>query len=114
MITLTNVGSTYDFVPAARGLGIGLFDFRGVAAIRFVVYVQRLGTGIQSWQLWNETNQIEICRIDDNDIVSPAVRYLDQTFPVNIDGIKLVRVRAKSSISGDDPIFFGSTIFPNP
>lgn len=109
MVTLTNVGSTYDAITAARGLGMAFIDFRGATQVRFAVTVQKVGTGVQSWQLWNETDGLEICRHDDAG--SAAVRTLDGTFSVDIAGIKLVRVRAKSTVAADDPVFLGCAVW---
>ena len=111
MITLTNVGTAYDTIQAARGLGIALIDFRGATQVRFVVYHQKIGTGTISYQLWNETDGAEICVL--TDASGQAVRLLDQTFAgIAINGIKLCRIRAKSTVSTDDPIFFGAAVQP--
>ena len=112
MITLTNVGANYDTIAAARGLGIALIDFRGATQVRFVVYHQKVGTGTISYQLWNETDGVEICVL--NDAGAAAVRLLDQTFTgLAINGVKLCRIRAKSTVSTDDPIFFGAAVNPS-
>lgn len=111
MITLANVGSAYDSIAAARGLGIQRVDFRGATQITFDVYHQKIGTGTISYELFNETDQSSICTI--TDAAAAAVRFLTGTFDVSITGVKLVRVRAKSSIATDDPIFFGSSVSLN-
>ena len=111
MITLTNVGTAYDTIQAARGLGIALIDFRGATQVRFVVYHQKIGTGTISYQLWNETDGAEICVLTDSG--AQGVRLLDQTFAINIAAVKLCRIRAKSTVSTDDPVFFGGAVYPN-
>jgi hypothetical protein len=108
MVTLTNVGAAYDTIAAARGLGIGLLDFTGAAQCVLRVYVNKVGTGTQSWQLWNETDGAEIGVI--NDAGAAGIKPLQQTFTVALTGVKAVRVRAKSTVSGDDPVFFGAAV----
>src|SRR5688572_18870131 len=97
MVTLTNVGATYDTTQAARGLGIGLIDFRGATHVRFVVYHQKVGTGNITYQLWNMDDGAIIALSGGGaegvavvDSQAAAVRTLDQTFQiVPISAIKL-------------------------
>lgn len=110
MVTLTNVGTAYDAIAASQGLGIGLVSLTGVAQIVFRVKVNKVGTGTQSWQLWNETDASEIGVI--NDAGAAGVKDLQATFNVSLTGIKSIRVRAKSTVGADDPIFLGAAILP--
>jgi hypothetical protein len=108
-VTLTNVGSSYDSINAARGLGCAEIDFTGVVSLKFTVQVNKIGTGTQSWQLWNETDAAELAVIDD------AGASGNKTLTVTVNsglptGMKLVRVRAKSTTAADDPLYFGSCI----
>ena len=50
MVTVTNVGATYDAVSASKGLGVQDIDFTGVTALVFRVRVNKIGTGTQSWR----------------------------------------------------------------
>mgnify|MGYP001586914319 CR=1 FL=1 len=109
MITLTNVGSSYDAIAASRGLGIQDIDFTGVTQVIFRVRVNKVGSGTQSWQLWNETDGAEIARIDDAAAAGDN-KSLVTTVNVALTGIKTVRVRAKSTISADDPVFYGASL----
>jgi len=111
MVTLTNVGSAYDTIAAARGLGIQRIDFRGATQVTFDVYVNKVGTGTQSWQLWNETDGAEVGVI--NDAGAAGNKFLTTTFSVNINGVKLCRVRAKSTVAADDPVFYGASALLN-
>lgn len=111
MITLTNVGANYDTIDAARGLGIQRIDFRGATTITFDVFVNKIGTGTQSWQLWNETDGTEIGVI--NDSGAAGRKFLSAVFNVDIAAIKLCRVRAKSTVATDDPLFFGASVLLN-
>lgn len=110
MVTLTNVGAAYDTIAASQGLGIGLVNFTGVAQIIFDVKVQKIGTGTQSWQLWNETDSAQIGVIDDAG--AATIKTLTATFSVALSGVKRIRVRAKSTVAADDPIFLGAAVLP--
>lgn len=114
MITLTNVGAAYDTIQAARGLGVQRIDFRGATQITFDVYHQKVGTGTISYQLFNETDGVAFSPdIVVNDAAAAAVRFMTGTFSVAVNGVKLCRVRAKSTIAADDPIFFGASVSLN-
>lgn len=109
MVTLTNVGANYDTTAASRGLGIQDIDFTGIAQVVFRVRVNKIGTGTQSWQLWNETDGAEIARIDDAAAAGDN-KNLVTTVVVALIGVKTVRVRAKSTVAGDDPVFYGASV----
>lgn len=108
MVTLTNVGAAYDAIAASKGLGISKPDLTGVTQIEFEVFIQKVGTGTQSWQLFNVTDNAEIGVI--NDAGAAGDKYLTATFNVTLPGVKRLRVRAKSTVSTDDPIFYGCTL----
>lgn len=108
MVTLTNVGSNYDAITASQGLGWGRFDFTGVTQIKMDVKVNKIGTGTQSWQLWNETDGSQIGVIDDAG--AAGAKTLSATFNVSLTGEKLVRIRAKSTVATDDPIYYCGSI----
>lgn len=107
--TLTNVGAAYDTVANAKGLGIALVDFTGCSGIRFDVFVNKIGTGTQSWQLWNDTDGSQITVIDDAGATGDKVLTV-QTAAGLPTGVKRVRVRAKSTTAADDPIFYGAAL----
>ena len=108
-VLLTNVGATYDAIAAAKGLGVALVDFGGITTGTFTVFYQKVGTGTLSWQLWNHTDGAELARIDDTTAAGDnkvgSVNFT--TFPY---GPKLIRVRCKSTVAGDDPSYYGSTV----
>ena len=110
MPTLTNVGTAYDTAtcPLSKELGLVRIDFTGVTQLIFDVFVNKVGTGTQSWQVWNESDGAEIGVI--NDAAAAGVKTLSATFNVNLSGQKLVRIRAKSSVSTDDPVFFSASL----
>jgi hypothetical protein len=106
---LTNVGASYDAIAASRGLGIALIDFTGVISITAVVGVNKIGSGTQSWQLWNETDGAEIGVLDDAG--ATGNKTLSGTISNNLpSGEKLVRIRCKSTVAADDPVFYGATL----
>ncbi len=109
MVTLTNIGTAYDTIDASRGLGLGYFNFTGVTNVDLLVKVRKIGTGVQSWQLWNETDGTEIGVLTDSG--GAAIRDLSGSFAVDLSGRKLLRIRAKSTTASDDPIFFGGAIY---
>lgn len=109
MVTLTNVGSAYDSIAASKGLGMQRVDFTGATQVIFDVLVNKVGTGTQSWQLWNSTDATQIGVIDDAAAAADN-RFLTATFNVNLSGAKIVRVRAKSTVAADDPVFYGASV----
>lgn len=109
---LTNVGAAYDAVANAKGLGIALIDFTGYTSIDFRAFVSKVGTGIQSWQLWNVTDGTQLAVIDDPAASAAGDKMLNITvaIAVPIVGKKVVRVRAKSTVAADDPVFYGAAV----
>lgn len=115
MIPLTNVGSVYDFIPASRALGIGRRDFRGYDRLTLDVYHQKVGTGTISYQLWNETAGAPLLDAGGAEVVvsdaqAAAARFLTATFTVNRADVILLRLRSKSTVAGDDPVFLGASV----
>ena len=108
MVTLTNVGSAYDAIPASKGLGIQDVDFTGVTQVVFRVFVNKIGTGTQSWQLWNVTDGAQVAVIDDAGVAGD--KTLSVTQNVALSGVKTLRVRAKSTVAGDDPVVYGTSV----
>lgn len=108
MDALTNIGTAYDTIPAAKGLGMMIVDFAGVTQIDFRVFVNKIGTGTQSWQLWNVTDGTEVGVI--NDAGAAGDKLLSATFGVALAGVKVLRVRAKSTVSTDDPVFYAASL----
>lgn len=106
---LSNVGGAYDTTSNSRGLGIGVVDFTGAISIDFRVFVQKVGTGTQDWQLYNETDGLEIGVL--SDAGGAAERVLTGTFTTGLPtGVKQVRVRARSSNATDDPVYLGAAM----
>lgn len=109
--TLTNIGSAYDGTDPARGLGVALVQTAGITQIIFGVRVNKIGTGTQSWQLFNDTDATEITVIDDAGAAGVKTLSVTRDFAAPLGaGMKTVRVRAKSTVAADDPVFLGAAL----
>ena len=111
MVTITNVGTAYDSTGASKGLGFTEIDFTGVVQVAFTVHYNKIAAGAstQSWQLWNETDAAQIGVLDDASAAGDN-KVLTGTFNVALAGVKKVRVRAKSTVAADDPVFYGASL----
>lgn len=112
LVTLTNVGTAYDGIAAAKGLGCAMIDFTGVKVIDFTVRYNKVAAGAStvSFQLWNDTDGTQIMVMDDASAAGDN-KVLTATITTGIPtGIKRVRVRAKSTVAADDPVYYGGCI----
>jgi hypothetical protein len=108
-VVLTNVGASYDAIAQSRGLGFVEIDMTGIASIVFTVQCNKIGTGTQSWQLWNETNSQQVGVIADAG--STGNKVLTATFSgLALTGVKRLRVRALSTVAADDPAYYGASL----
>jgi len=108
---LSVIGAAYDSLAAAAGLGLVQVQLAGITQVIFGVVVNKIGTGIQSWQLWNHTDGAEIGVI--NDSGATGVKTLSTTLdfsPALSAGLKVVRVRGKSTVAADSPVYFGASL----
>lgn len=106
-VQITNVGATYDAVVSSRGLGLVRIQTAGITQVVAHIRVSKVGTGTQSWQLWDETNSAQLAVFDDS-AVAGADRQQTLTFnpPLPLSaGLRVLRVRCKSTVAADDPIF---------
>lgn len=110
-ITLTNVGTTYDGTATALGLGSVLVQTAGITHLDLMVRVNKVGSGTQSWQLWNDSDGAEIMVIDDAGAAGVKNLQGSRDFPTPLPvGLKLGRIRAKSTVGADDPIYLGAAL----
>jgi hypothetical protein len=110
-VVLTNVGATYDSSQAARGLPMIEMQMAGITGLKLTIRVEKVGTGVQSWQLWNETDSAEIMVFDDNGAAGVKTLSNTRTFsPALAPGYKVARLRAKSTVVQDDPIYLSGTL----
>jgi hypothetical protein len=111
LVTLTNIGNTYDATTAAQGLGLVLIQTAGVTQVIFGVRVQKIGSGTQSWQLFNDTDGTEVAVIDDAGAQAVKTLSITRDFDPPLGaGMKTIRVRAKSTVAADDPVYFGAAL----
>lgn len=110
-LTLTNVGTAYDSINAAVGLGFCRIECAGITAFEFRIGMNRNGSaGTVSWQLWDETNSVEAARIDDASGAGNKFVQTQQSVGPLAAGIRIFRVRCKSTTGTDDPIYYGSNL----
>lgn len=108
--TLTNVGTAYDTTSASKGLGMIRVNFKGIDVIRFDIAYSKVSTATLDWQLWNQTDGVQIGVFTDSD-VALGDRVNGVTINSNLPtDIKLVRVRVKSSVATDDPLYYGASL----
>lgn len=108
-VVLTNIGAAYDGIALSKGLGLASIDFTGCTRIDFFVNVNKIGTGTQSWQLWNVTDGSELMVINDNGAAGDKLLTASKTTSLPT-GVKTVRIRAKSTTAADDPVYYGASI----
>lgn len=101
---LTNIGTAYQVIGQAE------VDLTAVAQITFRAVANKVGSGTQSWQLWNATDGVELAVFDD--VASAGLHTFG---PAVIDvsaltGIKLLQLRGKSTTAADDPVFRGASL----
>ena len=107
-VVLTNIGASYDAIAPSKGLGIAWVDFTGCTQIDFAVNVNKVGSGTQSWQLWNVTDGTELMVLDD---AAAGEKVLTANKTASLPtGVKTVRIRGKSTTAADDPVYYGATI----
>lgn len=108
-LVLTNVGASYDAIAISQGLGHVEVNMTGITSVVFTVRVNKIGTGTQSWQLWNETNSAQVGVIADSG--AAGNKTLTATFSgLALSGVKLLRVRALSTVAADDPVYYGASL----
>jgi len=103
---LTNIGTT----PVV--IGIAEADFTNVTKVKLTVRVNKIGSGTQTWQLWNETNSAALATIADAGASGEktlATAEIDIA-GLGLSGMKLLFLRASSSVAADDPVFRGGCV----
>lgn len=109
--TLTNIGATFDASAGSQNMGYGYIQAAGITQVIFGVRVNKVGGGTQFWQLWNETDAAEVAVI--SDAAGTGLKTLQTTVDFGSPlaaGMKLVRVRARSSTAADDPVIYSAVL----
>lgn len=101
---LTNIGASYAVIAQVE------VDLTAVAQITFRASANKIGTGTQSWQLWNATDGAELARFDDAAAAGEHTFGPDVVDVTALTGMKLLQLRGKSTTGADDPVFRGSTL----
>lgn len=112
-VTLTNVGTAYDTTQPAKGLGFVAVDLQGITRLECRVRYAKVGSGTLSWQLWNDTDGQEVGVIDDAAAAGDNKTGSVVVTPPNplAGGVKSIRLRVKSTVAQDDPIYYGASVF---
>jgi hypothetical protein len=80
----------------------------GFDTVKITVYVNKIGTGTQNWQLYNVTDTAQVALVADAG--ATGEKYLATTVTrLALTGQKKLRVRANSTVSTDDPVYFGAS-----
>ena len=111
-LTKTNLGTTYtDILPASGNEGNGCdVDGTGRVGYRFYVsWAKNFGSGTHSVQLISQTTSDVLATIADcasgRNVATGTLSAYYQ------DQIRSVKLQAKSTVSTDDPIFYGARIY---
>lgn len=110
-VVLTNVGTVYDTIAQARGLGFTAVNVDGITQATLRIRYNKVGAGTLRWQFFNETNNQELGFADD------AVNGDNKSVDIVVTpgsplsgGTKLLRPRVQSTVATDDPVYYGSCI----
>jgi hypothetical protein len=111
--TLTNVGAAFDTILAAKGLGFVAVDVTGITQATLRIRYNKIGTGTLSWQLFNETDAVQLA-IGTDAAAAGDNKTIDLVATPGsplTGGVKLLRPRVMSSVATDDPVYYGSCLF---
>ena len=111
-LTKTNLGSTYvDILPTSGGEGNGC-DIDGTGRVGYRFYVswnKNVGSGIHSIRIISQTTSDVLATIAD---AASGRNIVTGTLPIFFqDQIRPIKLQAKSTVSTDDPIFYGAQLY---
>lgn len=112
-VNVANVGTAYDAVAAAKGLGFIAVDPTGITRLELQVRYNKIGTGTLSWQLWNDTDGAEVGVFNDSAAAGDnkvAQIIVTPASPMTASGFRVLRPRVKSTVAADDPVYYGSCL----
>lgn len=111
-LTKTNLGTTYVDLLAASGTEGNGSDVDGMGRVGYRFYVswnKNFGSGIHSVRLISQTTADVLAEITD---VASGRNVVTGTLPAHYqDNLRSVKLQAKSTVSTDDPIFYGARIY---
>lgn len=114
LVTLTNVGTAYDAIAAAKGLGFARIEGLGLTSIEYCVRYNKVAAGAStlSWQLWDDTTGSQIGVIDDAAAAGDNRQGVITITPASPlpAGLHTIRTRVKSTVAADDPVYYGSCV----
>lgn len=112
IVTLTNIGASYDAIAASKGLGFVRVEGAGISGVEFVVRYNKVGTGTLSFQLWDDTTAAEVGVINDAAAAGDNKQGTLNIVPPGplAPGLHTLRVRAKSTVAADDPVYYGASL----
>jgi hypothetical protein len=111
-LTLTNIGTAYDSIPATKSLGYVRLETFGITELEINLRYNQQSAGQIDFQLWNETDAVSIgvsstTGVGDNK--NPIGTFTPATSPMPA-GLKILRVRCKSAVAADDAFYYGGNI----
>lgn len=111
-LTKTNLGTTYVDLLAASGTEGNGCDVDGMGRVGYRFYVswnKNFGSGTHSVRLISQTTADVLAEISD---VASGRNVVTGTLPAHYqDNLRSVKLQAKSTVSTDDPIFYGARIY---
>lgn len=105
-VTKTNLGTSYVNAYAGNAGEAQLVDFSSFKQYRFVVAVNKIGTGTQSAALVDTANVANLVELVD--AAAAGEHTLDSgwtNLPAWATGEKIIKPMVKTSLAGDDPVY---------
>jgi hypothetical protein len=118
-VVLTNVGANYDTNNDSLSLPFVYVQGAGVTRIDAEIRTRKVGTGTQDYQLWDETNAAAAIdtatatsgSLSDAGAAGDRTLSASRVFSAPLSpGVRKLRLRAKSSVATDDPVFLNAAI----
>lgn len=111
-VTLTNIGANFDTTVASKGLGFVRIEGAGISGLEWTCRWNKVGTGTLHFQLWDETTGTELALISDAGAAGDNRQQTETIVPGAplAAGSHLLRVRARSTVATDDPVYYGSSL----
>jgi hypothetical protein len=111
-VVLTNVGANFDTTSASKGLGFVRVEGAGITGAEWTCRWNKIGTGTLDFQLWDETTSTQLAIITDTAAAGDNRQQTETIVPGSplSVGSHLLRVRVRSSVATDDPVYYGSSL----